>query len=288
MQYMKNKIRAYIKIIRPINCIMIGIGVITGEIIVAKFNLPLLETILAFLSGFFLTAAAMVLNDYIDLPADKVNAPDRPIPSGLISPKEALLYYVLLGVFGVIFAYFLTFLNFIIAIIYFILASLYDIAIKRTGLIGNLIVSASVAIPFVFGAVLISNNLPTVIVLFFLVAFLANTGREIIKGIADVEGDKMRGYKTIAVRLGRKNAAILGSLFIYAAIALSPLPFIWGYANLLYLIIVSISDIVFIKATLIILKNSSKESALKSKKVILLAMFIALISFVSIPFSINY
>ncbi len=275
---------AYIKIIRPINCVMIGIGVITGEVIIAKFNLPLLQTIFAFLSGFFLTAAAMVLNDYIDLPADKINAPQRPLPSGLISPRIALVYYFALGFLGIFLASFLSHINFLIAIIYFILASLYDTSIKKTGLIGNLIVSASVAIPFVYGAVLVSEKIPIIIIIFFLVAFLANTGREIIKGIADVKGDKVRGYNTVAVKFGEAKAAIIGSLFIYTAILLSPLPFLLGLTSIVYLIIVAIADLVFIKATLLVLRKNNKEKAIEAKNTILIAMLIALISFLTIPF----
>ena len=275
---------AYIKIIRPINCVMIGIGVITGEVIIVKFNLPLLQTIFAFLSGFFLTAAAMVLNDYIDLPADKINAPQRPLPSGLISPRIALVYYLALGFLGIFLSFFLSLINFLIAIIYFILASLYDTSIKKTGLVGNFIVSASVAIPFVYGAVLVSENIPTVIVIFFLVAFLANTGREIIKGIADVEGAKVRGYNTIAVKLGEEKAAIIGSLFIYIAILFSPLPFLLGLTSIVYLIVVTIADFVFIKATLLVLRKNNKEKAIEAKNTILIAMLIALISFLTIPF----
>ena len=277
-------LKAFFSIIRPINCIMIGIGILIGEIVVAKFNLPLYKSIFAFFTGFFLTGAAMVLNDYIDLPVDRINAPNRPLPAGIIHPKVALAYYIILGFLGILFSSFIGLLNLVIAIAYFILSSLYDIYLKRTGLLGNFIVSSSVAIPFVFGAVVIENTISPLIMIFFTVAFLANTGREIIKGIADIEGDRLKNYNTVAVKYGPKIAAKLAAFFIIAAIILSPLPYILRYAGITYLIIVAISDLVFIKALVIILKDSSKDQALKSKKMILLAMFIALISFFTISF----
>jgi geranylgeranylglycerol-phosphate geranylgeranyltransferase len=42
----------------------------------------------------------MVANDYWDRCVDKVNAPNRPIPSGLISERPALIYAVSLMVLG--------------------------------------------------------------------------------------------------------------------------------------------------------------------------------------------
>ena len=41
-------------------------------------------------SVFFISASILVSNDYFDIETDKINAPNRPIPSNLVTPAEAL------------------------------------------------------------------------------------------------------------------------------------------------------------------------------------------------------
>lgn len=53
-----------------------GVSVILGELL-ALGQLPTArEIILGFLSVFFISAAALIINDYFDLESDKINAPD--------------------------------------------------------------------------------------------------------------------------------------------------------------------------------------------------------------------
>ena len=280
-----SRVSAYIKIIRPINCIMIDFAIIIGEIISVGLALPILPSLFGLITGFAITASSMVLNDYVDLPVDRVNTPTRPLPSGEISTRVALIYYALLSGVGVVSSYFINIFTFLVAFGYWILASLYDLKLKRTGLIGNLIVSASVGIPFVFGSLIVSIEVPILALIFFAVAFLANTGREIIKGIVDVEGDKIKNYKTIAVRYGKNAASKMGALFILSAVALSFIPYLLTLAGYTYLLVVGISDIFFLYLAIKILSAPTKEVAYAVKNKILVAMLIALFAFTLIPFT---
>ena len=280
-----SKLSAYIKIIRPINCVMIDFAIIIGAIISTGLSLPLIPTIFGLITGFSITAASMVLNDYVDLPVDRINAPTRPLPSGQISPRAALIYYFFLSIIGVASSYFINIYTFFVAFGYWILASLYDLKLKKTGFLGNLIVSASVGIPFVFGGLIVSINVPTLALIFFSIAFLANTGREIIKGIVDVEGDKVKNYKTIAVRYGRSMASKIGALFIFSAVALSIIPYLWSLAGYVYLLVVGLSDAYFLYLAVKIIRTPTKEVAYRVKNKILIAMLIALLAFTLIPFT---
>ena len=72
---------------------MIGFAVIVGVAFastrVLGFFLP--HLFYGFITGFMLTAASMAINDYYDREIDAINEPNRPIPSGLNTPKEALV-----------------------------------------------------------------------------------------------------------------------------------------------------------------------------------------------------
>ncbi|NHJ85456.1 MAG: hypothetical protein FK734_08325, partial [Asgard group archaeon] len=96
---------AWIRIMRPFNdflitmCAIVGIVVDNGQ---DSFigHWPSLAMI--FVGGFALSAAAMVLNDYFDQEVDRINDPSRPIPSGQIKPKQALIFGIALIVIGVL------------------------------------------------------------------------------------------------------------------------------------------------------------------------------------------
>ncbi|MGB9830539.1 MAG: geranylgeranylglycerol-phosphate geranylgeranyltransferase, partial [Fervidicoccus fontis] len=212
----KEKIKAYIEIIRIPNSFMMGLAVLVGVLIANHeyfLNFRNYLTILSgFATGFFLTASSMVFNDYNDREIDLINQPSRPIPSKRIGEREALSYGILLSLIGIISSLYTGLYTFAIAILTFGIALLYNFWGKKTGLIGNFMVSYSVTIPLIYGAVMI-NSFTFKIMIFASMVFLTNTGREIIKGIADIAGDSVKGIRTIAVKYGAKRASIVASWF---------------------------------------------------------------------------
>jgi geranylgeranylglycerol-phosphate geranylgeranyltransferase len=151
---------------------------------------------------------------------------------------------------------------------------------KRSGLPGNFLVSTCVAIPFIYGSLAILNYVPLSVVLFTLMAFLSNTGREITKGIVDVKGDKAEGIKTLAVRYGDKNAAVVAALFYVSAVALTPIPPLLSLVSFWFIPIVMVTDIGLVVSSALLLKNPSRDNAKKIKNLILLCFVIGLFAYV--------
>ncbi len=274
-----NTITAYIEIIRPVNSVMNGIAVIVGYIIACGCLSINMNIILGFLVGFFLTASSMVINDYFDRHIDAINAPQRPIPSGRINERTAKIYGVLLGIIGLIVALYLGIIFFTIASISYTISLLYNWRMKKTGFIGNLMVSYCVAVPFIYGALLAPMKDLTSAAIFALIAFLANTGREITKGIVDVVGDSSRGIKTVAVKYGSSHAAIIAALFYIIAVILSIIPLYEGLVNILYTPLIIVTDIGILLNTAKILKSPTRENAYKVKNRILIFMMVGLLAF---------
>jgi len=277
------KLKAYVSIMRPINCLMMCIANLIGEFISIGFSIPLYETLLASISVFLIVASAMVLNDYVDLPADRINAPERPLPSGRMTQREAIILFSLLSFFGVLTSYFINLKTFLMASFYWFLAVAYDTKLKSKGLLGNFVVSLSVAAPFVYGGLVVSSEITPLLFIFSTLAFLANTGREITKGIVDIEGDKMKGYRTLAVVKGPKFSAIAASIFYLSAVILSPLPYLLGLTSLYYLLLVSFADFIFVYLSILLLKDFSGKNAKYVKNRILIAMFVSLVAFLTTP-----
>lgn len=275
------RLRAFLSLLRPPNCLMMGFAVLVGEVL-ATGGLELLPSLLGFSTAFFLTGASMVVNDYFDRFVDEVNQPGRPLPSGLVSAGEALLFASGLVAVGFLSAAGSwvergTPYPLLVAFLSFLLSTYYNARGKRTGLPGNLMVSTCVAIPFLYGPLVLGESPPPALSLFLLMAFLSNTGREVLKGMADVEGDRRRGIRTLAVSRGPKGAAPFVLLFYLSAVALSPLPLLLGEVSPWYLPPVALADAGFLSTGLLSLREPWKAAWLK--RLSLLWMLFGLLAF---------
>lgn len=267
---------------RPVNCAMMGFAVFVGAVLAnPAFAVDdWLKIAYGFLTGFTLCAAAMVVNDYYDRATDAVNEPSRPIPSGLVSSREALVLVFVLSVVGFVFAIFTSVLCLGVAAVSWVIVVAYVTVGKRTGLTGNFLVSVCVATPFIYGSLAMLDWVPLNVLLFAAMAFLSNTGREITKGIVDVKGDAAEGVKTLAVRYGEKNAAIAAVVFYVSAVALTPLPWLLGLVSFWFIPVVILTDVGFVLSSALLLKDYSRENARKIKKIVLLWFVAGLLAFV--------
>jgi geranylgeranylglycerol-phosphate geranylgeranyltransferase len=151
---------------------------------------------------------------------------------------------------------------------------------KRSGLPGNFLVSACVAIPFIYGSIAVTNTIQLNVLLFAAMAFLSNTGREITKGIVDTKGDSAQGIKTLAVSYGDKKAAIVASIFYISAVALTPIPVLLGLVSVWFIPVVLVTDVGLVVSSIILLRNHSRESARKIKKQVLVWFLFGLLAYI--------
>ena len=270
---------ALLRLMRPTNSLMMGIAVVVGEVAIAGHIPSLTQMLLGFIVSFMLTASAMVTNDIVDLEIDRINEPGRPLPTGRVSVNTAKVFGGLLAAFGIIAAALLSNYALVIAIATFVVSLTYNIYGKRLGLPGNLMVGFTIAVPFLFGGIVVSGAINFTVATFFFLAFLATVGREVVKGIADVIGDEIKGIKTIARVYGSMSAAILASLFFLVSVSISPIPFLYGGQGFGYLLIVIVVDAGFVFSSIYILLHHSKEAALKVKGQARIWMLLALVAF---------
>jgi len=278
------KLSGYLRLMRPVNCLMMGFAVIVGGTLAISnvSSIFWINLIYGFITGFMLTAASMAINDYYDREIDAINEPNRPIPSGLIKPKKALTFALILTVIGFATALVTNIFSLLVAIIAWLAFVTYTTVGKRSGLPGNLLVSTCVAIPFIYGSVALSNKVELNVLIFVSMVFVANSGREITKGIADVKGDKSKNIKTLAVRYGEKTAAVAAALFYLSAISLSPIPLLLNppLVSFWFIPLVALTDFGLAASSLMLLHDYSRENARKTKKMVLLWFVVGLLAFV--------
>lgn len=272
------KLMGFLQIIRPLNCLMMGFAVIVGASLVSSLSFTS-NLLLGFVTSFALTAASMVINDFYDRKIDAINEPNRPIPRGDVSPKQALIFAFALSILGLTAAFKTNIPSLVLAVIAWIISITYITKGKGTGLPGNFLVSATVVIPFVYGGLTI-GQLETSTLLFVAIVFLSNTGREITKGIVDVEGDRSHNIKTIAVTQGERIAAIVAAIFSLLAVSLSSLPWIWGIVSNWFLPPVILTDIGLIGSSVLLLRDYSRTNAKKVKSLSLAWFVTGLLAFI--------
>ena len=271
----------FLRLIRPLNCLMMGFAVIVGASLVSALNFSI-SLLLGFVTSFTLTGASMAINDYYDREIDAINEPKRPIPSGEVSPKETLLFALFISIIGFATAFGTNFPNFsclIVAVIAWIVSVTYITEGKRTGLPGNFLVSACVVIPFIYGSFVVEKpELP--IIIFTAIVFLSNTGREVAKGIVDVEGDKSQNVRTIAVLYGERTASVVSLIFSFLAVSLSPLPRLWGLVSDWFIPFVILTDVGLIVSSILLLRDYSRKNAKRVKNLILIWFITGLLAFI--------
>lgn len=275
------KLLALIRLTRPPNGVMMFIAVLVGILFSESRNAAPQAVALAFLTAYGLSGSSMAINDYFDRHVDAINSPDRPIPSGLVPPTSAIILSAILGCIGLAASVLVSTQCFILASISYAAAMLYNSLLKSSGLPGNLLVSFTVVAPFVYGSLMSDGMIGMRVAMFALLAFISNTGREIIKGISDVEGDALRGVRSVARLFGEKRAALLGAAIYTVAVALSPIPYFLGYVSHAYLPVVAAADAGFVYSSISIIRKPDKENALRVKRQTLLWMVIALASFIA-------
>ena len=254
------KTKGLIELMRPELPFAAGISVIIGEIITLGHLPSLSELFLGFMWGFFLSASAMILNDFFDIEVDKINAPDRPLPSGLISPTTAVIFTAVITLLGLIVSFFINKIAVLLYIIFWIIGFLYNWKLKEKGLVGNLFVSSSVAVTIILGAIVVENPWNKAVIIFSMMLFVFDFGEEIAADAMDTAGDKKRNIKSIPLLIGRKKALNISFLLFVIYIVLSFLPVFLGLFGISYLIIISLTDILILFWGIKLIKSETIEA----------------------------
>ena len=137
----------YIQLIRPANIITAIADIVAGVSIAGVLTLAtdqhvLLNLILLIISTSCLYGGGIVFNDVFDIEHDKVHRPERVIPSGKVSLKNATIFGILLFGLGILLAFGVSFLSVSVAAGIALCALLYDKYAKHHFLLGPLTMGA--------------------------------------------------------------------------------------------------------------------------------------------------
>ncbi|KUO40601.1 MAG: hypothetical protein AVW06_02340 [Hadesarchaea archaeon DG-33-1] len=282
------RLPASLELVRLHNCLLAGVAVLVGMIVaVISRDIPLPQAALAFIVAVIICGGGNAINDYCDRKIDAINRPGRPIPSGRLEPGQALATGRSLFMIGVLLAIPLGTPCIILAIVNSLVLAFYSARLKHLGLIGNLTIGYLVGSTLLFGGLAVKNvprlqaiSLQSVSI-FAAMAALSTIGRELIKDIEDMKGDKKIGLKTFPLRHGTRAAAALAIVFIAAAVALSPLPYLLDLFDVVYLAPVILSVLIFIGAAAIVARSQKSKAASRASLACKVGMGFGMLAFLA-------
>lgn len=161
-----------------------------------------------------------LINDYCDRYVDAVNKKDKPIPRGLVRPREALIGGLLsiLIMVGLLLLLPNPLLPLLVSLFYLALGQAYNLGLKSTPLSGIVVALAMPLIP-IYAFVGVNRPLPFLLWL-LPIAFMLGVALNLSNSLPDLEGDATSGARTLAVVLGVKGSFIACPLLIVLSPAL--------------------------------------------------------------------
>lgn len=198
------QLRGLYKLARPFNAFSGALAVFLGGYVAGTG--AWLNVALAALVAFLVTGAGNAWNDYLDIEIDKINQPHRALPAGFVPPRAAVILSLTLTGIALAISAFINLPSFLIVLLFSIVLYIYSWKLKSTVLMGNLTVAITSAMTVIFGGTAAGNVKPTLWLAVIITT--AILGREVLKTIADYEGDLRQQVNTIATVWGKRTARI--------------------------------------------------------------------------------
>ena len=218
-----------LRLLRPFNAVLSLAAVALGAVLAVGRSAveapgPLA---LAVLSAALVGSASNALNDVVDLDIDRINRPDRPIPSGAVSVPTARGLWAVLSAAGIAAGALVSPALGGIAAGSVVLLWLYNVRLKGTPGPGNVVAAGVIALALLYGALAVGETGRAVWAGVAL-TFALVLGREITKDVEDAVGDAAQGARTLAVALGERRAAGIALAVLGVTLAALPLPALLG------------------------------------------------------------
>lgn len=157
----------------------------------------------------FLCAAAggFAMNDYYDLPKDRINKPYRALPSGRVSARAAYLFGVALIVAACL-ASFIVYRNRLQLLLYLgsiIGVGIYNVVVKYISLSKTVLTAAISVLPLFYVTTTLAY--PPVYLLVPIGGLFFLLGRELLMDVRDINGDRLARMKTLPMIIGSRATA---------------------------------------------------------------------------------
>lgn len=220
----QTKARAYWQLMRmdrPIGSLLLLWPTVWALILAAQ-GIPDWNVLLVFVLGVFsMRSAGCVINDFADRHVDGhvKRTLARPLPSGLVTPKEALGLFAVLVLVSFLLVLTMNPLTIQLSLVGVLLAFIYPFMKRYTHLPQLFLgLAFSWSIPMAWAAQ--ANQLPPLVWLVFMINFLWTVAYDTQYAMVDRDDDLKIGVKSTAILFGRRDKLIIGGLQLITIVLL--------------------------------------------------------------------
>lgn len=236
----RSKLKAYLELIRfplfpiPIMSTLPGVVLASNGEITWRGYLAVLTSLLGYFAG-------MIKNDYFHSDSDAIFNPDKPIPSGRIVRRDALIVASIIYLVCIALGFFVNYRAGLIVLILIVISHLYNAIFKGKGILGSITLPLGIATMSIFGSVAVSGKVVEMVWFSFWGIFLYDFGAHIATTFKDIEHDRALGIVTTPIQLGEKPALILSTLATISSFAILSLPYLQSMADQSYMLWIALS-----------------------------------------------
>jgi 4-hydroxybenzoate polyprenyltransferase len=238
-----------------------------GMFMALKSLPPLYEFLLLCITMISATFSANLVNAATDVEVDKINKPNRPIPEGRVTVREALVIGMLCLILTLSLSFLLGIVPFLIAIVGLTLAVIYSlppVALKERGLLANIALAFSYStLIFLWGwAIVAPLVLDLTVILILIILFIQISAANVVKDLVDYEGDLLT-RRTVPGQLGLRKTILFIAPFMIGIYFLIPLFWLFEIFSWQYLPIsfIALWGVAIVKT---LYKNPTKEIRIKA------------------------
>lgn len=237
--------------------------------------------LLIFFSMACITSAGFSINDYFDRESDAIIKPKRPIPSGVLSLKQVVAITTLLFTIGLVLAFLINWLSFLILLIDCILLVIYSAVVKpKSGFVANILVGLLVGTAFLYGEAAISQNISLTSLSLYPICF-GTIGGNILRDVLSLKGDSKIGYPTLPKKIGNKGSIQIAAFFFIATAILAPLPFIFQFFGIYYMSLIALWGILLVYSSIrLVTSQPIVENVKKYERIITMSMMLLILSLI--------
>lgn len=216
MNYILNKLTGYLRLMRPANILTAVTDILAGIAISGFLYIPhdvqgTLQILCAVLATIGLYGGGVVFNDIFDASLDRVERPERPIPSGIVSRTQAMILGIYLLLLGVLAAFAIGELQGFLAVCIATAALVYNKYGKHHTVWGPLNMGLCRGLNLLLGISIVPEMLPQY-------GWLAIVPVVYIAAITMISRDEVHGGKQRTLKLAAVGYAVVCAVIFVQAI----------------------------------------------------------------------
>lgn len=271
---MGKRIKGFLMLLRPTYWLMTGgLSILTALVLKGgAVDAVLFAEIFASMA--FIVSGGFAINDYFDQKTDAVVKPNRPIPSGAVSPVQAVSVSAFMFALGLVIAFLISFNCFALLLFDSVLLLFYSAFLKKwSGTVANMVVGLLIATSFVYGELAARGSVSIASISLAFTSF-GSVGGNVLRDVLSLEGDLKVNYPTMPKEIGVKTAVEVGAAFLLLSALCSPFPYVVGAVRVGYLPLIAIWDAAIFYSSISLFRNQDISNVKRQERIMTMTMIL--------------